>query len=71
MMRALSNVELRLTEDVLQELQDEAEEFNFDLNEYMSLVLIAVTHGKVGKGMMGSLFERIDWNWMREQKICE
>jgi hypothetical protein len=73
----LTNAVLRFPKDrpkgllnALTLLQDDAEEFSIDFDEYVSLILVAAVYGKLD-GQGGSVYEQIDWKWMKENEICE
>lgn len=70
MNKSLMNLVLRLPEEDLATLQDEAEEFSSNrLDEYVSLILSAVVRGHLGEVSLGSIYERIDWKAMKKEGL--
>lgn len=66
----LLNVNLHLPEKLISQLQDECEEFSFELEEYLSAVLISAANNKMDC-CGGCFYERIDWSWMKKEGLCE
>ena len=71
MERSLINLVLRIPSSILQEIQDECDEFNFGLDEFVSLIVAAAVVGKIESGTKGCIYERIDWAFLKEKGICE
>jgi hypothetical protein len=70
MEKTLLNAVVRLPAEMVTQLQDECEEFRFDLDELISLTLIAAISGNIDSGV-GCLYEKINWKGMKEQGLCE
>jgi len=66
-----THVELSLTEDGLQRLQDECEEFNFELDEFLSYVIMAVVYEAMDRNGKGDpIYHKINWKKLRERGLC-